>query len=205
MVPIFKVLPQYTGKAVPKGGEDELNALMNNKQNPEGIQEVMEEQISELMDQVSFAADAGNEQLVEEAMSEITKAFNKTDRALENNSVEKNKRRIEEPYYINCDLKCITYNRPHTPNLVEVYCTKPTCCPQPGTVFHNYKDSGCNNKVVVRCKMRPQHLRVVTFKREPGNYWYSTTQCRLRAQVYISVDCAKQEGVLPRYVYMLRK
>lgn len=39
---MFTDLPHYTGKTVPTGGEDELNALMKNTQNPEEILEAME-------------------------------------------------------------------------------------------------------------------------------------------------------------------
>lgn len=42
----------------------------------------MEEQISELMDKVWCAADAGYDKLVEAAQAEITKVSNKMDRAL---------------------------------------------------------------------------------------------------------------------------
>lgn len=87
MTPVFKDLHHYTSKTIPERGSEELIALMKNKQNTEKIQEAIEEQISELLNQVSYASDAVNETTCRRRNRR--KVSNKMDRANVNNSTAK--------------------------------------------------------------------------------------------------------------------
>lgn len=46
-----------------------MNRSYEELADPEEIQEAMEEQMSELLNQISYAPDAGNEELVEDALA----------------------------------------------------------------------------------------------------------------------------------------
>lgn len=96
LTPLLKDIPHHTAKTIPTGGSEELSALIMNEQNPEEVQETMEEQISELLKKVSYAPDACNERRVEDTFVEMSEASNTIDRLMENTSPETSER-IEEP------------------------------------------------------------------------------------------------------------